>query len=209
MTAQPWQPTHPSTGSTAAARVTMREPGRFFTPDRALHSNSIQESVMPRKYTPAESIAAFWSKVNRDGPTQPHMETPCWVWNGSRATSGHGRAWSRGRLDGAHRVAFVLAFGTVSAGLQVLHRCDHPPCVRPDHLWLGDNAANVADREAKGRGQCGVKHWLAKLSDDGVRRIRERYATGAVTQKQIAAGLGVSRECIQAVLAGDAWKHVK
>jgi hypothetical protein len=92
----------------------------------------------------------FWSKVNKNGPTQPHMDSPCWEWTGAHNYQGYGRFGVDGINNHAHRVSFMLR-GAIPSGLCVLHRCDNPPCVRPDHLWLGTRADNIADMDAKGR----------------------------------------------------------
>jgi hypothetical protein len=58
----------------------------------------------------------------------------------------------------AHRWSWEIANKQrVPEGRWVLHRCDNPPCVRPDHLFLGDPKANIADMLAKGRGLTGRK----------------------------------------------------
>lgn len=57
----------------------------------------------------------------------------------------------RGRQDYTHRVSYILNVGPVPDGLWVLHRCDNPPCVRPDHLFLGTHIDNMLDAQKKGR----------------------------------------------------------
>jgi len=82
----------------------------------------------------------------------------CWLWQGgSWDRKGYGRyrvmtdGQGRQREFRAHRIAWELANGPVPPGLSVLHRCDNPACVRPDHLWLGSAADNARDAQEKGR----------------------------------------------------------
>lgn len=93
--------------------------------------------------SPAER---FWQKVDvrADG---------CWEYRGkiARAT-GYGCFSIGYEHVYAHRFSWMLARGPIPDGLCVLHHCDNRPCVRPDHLFLGDRAANNADMHAKGRG---------------------------------------------------------
>lgn len=86
----------------------------------------------------------FWSKVN--------ISTSCWNWIGCLNNKGYGefRVWKTWS-EYAHRFSWALHFGPIPNGLKVLHRCDNPRCVRPDHLFLGTQADNVADMLAKGR----------------------------------------------------------
>jgi hypothetical protein len=94
-------------------------------------------------------VNRFWSKVNK-------TET-CWLWTSNVHTNGYGQiAESRnGRLRQrwlwAHRVAWELTHGPIADGLRVLHRCDVPTCVNPDHLFLGTQIENIADSVRKGR----------------------------------------------------------
>lgn len=96
--------------------------------------------------------ALFWSKVKMgDAPND------CWVWTGATYGTGYGylRAGKR-QQHRAHRFSYELHYGPIVGHgpdneICVLHRCDNPPCVRPDHLFLGSDADNIADMTAKGR----------------------------------------------------------
>jgi hypothetical protein len=88
----------------------------------------------------------FWAKVNQ-------TET-CWLWTASTTTFGYGvigRGGKGGGFVNAHRLSWQIHFGDIPKGLCVLHRCDVPACVRPDHLWLGTKKENSLDAVAKGR----------------------------------------------------------
>ena len=87
----------------------------------------------------------FWEKVKKtDG---------CWIWTAARHWFGYGKFFiKKGQpLQLAHRISYRLAFGEIPDGLQVLHHCDVPECVRPEHLFLGTQRDNMRDCRAKGR----------------------------------------------------------
>lgn len=86
----------------------------------------------------------FWSKVDMN----PHH---CWEWQAGKNQYGYGRYWHDGKLRAAHRVSFEHFNGYLSSKLDVLHKCDNPSCVNPDHLRLGTHQDNMDDRGAKGR----------------------------------------------------------
>lgn len=118
----------------------------------------------------------------------------CWEWSGYRNESGYGvvrPGGRRGKLWLAHRLSFTLLVKPIPDELHVLHKCDNPACIRPDHLFLGTNNDNIADRIKKGRpggAQCwkrkrlGDDHPRVKVSDADVVRMRQRFANGEKTR---------------------------
>jgi HNH endonuclease len=91
----------------------------------------------------------FWAKVDTQGDL-----FDCWRWTAAVDRKGYGTIRYGGRgsiLAKAHRLSWELHFGEIPVGLHVLHRCDAPACVRPDHLFLGTNYQNIEDALAKGR----------------------------------------------------------
>ena len=134
----------------------------------------------------------------------------CWIWNG-HCVGGYGTLARR--IDGkiktllAHRISWELHNGPIPEKLLVLHHCDNPPCVRPDHLFLGDDAANHADmvsknRQAKWNGVTG-----AKLDIPRVLAIRHLKHNG-YTAAELSRPFGVSHAAITKIIRGISWKNI-
>ena len=85
----------------------------------------------------------FWTKVNRNGPTQDHMDSRCWEWAAGMGKDGYGKFRWGEKTMAAHRVAFLLATGQEPE--IVCHKCHNRSCVRPDHLYAGDHEINMID----------------------------------------------------------------
>lgn len=85
----------------------------------------------------------FWSQV--------HFGPSCWEWMGCKGTDGYGHRRHEGKVTKAHRLSWEEINGPIPPDILVLHRCDNPPCVRPDHLFLGTKADNAVDMCTKGR----------------------------------------------------------
>lgn len=200
-------------------------------------ANTVVPAPQEIKLTPAQE-ARFWAKVNKAGPTQAHMESPCWLWTAGKIRDGYGRFKVKGKTMGSHRVAYILANGSIAEGLCILHICDLPACVRVSHLRSGTNAENSADmvakkRQAKGkrngsytkpesrpRGDRngarlhperlarGEANRRSKLTDAKVIDIRTQYSRGGITLKQLAVQFGVSLSLIGYVVTRAIWRHI-
>lgn len=149
----------------------------------------------------------FWSKVEKSDSAWM-----CWEWTGALSPGGYGIFWQTSRkLIGAHRYSYTLTYRDPGE-LFVLHKCDNRKCVRPEHLFLGTRAENNADMMRKGRHRYGVvlgSHNLhAKLTEQKVIAIREKYKAGGIGPTALAKEYGVSRSVVHALLIRRTWKHV-
>ena len=158
----------------------------------------------------------FWKHVDRNGPIPPHRPElgPCWIWTGCSDRAGYGtlvRDHTHKKIVATH-ASWEIHFSPVPDGLWVLHQCDNPRCVNPDHLFLGTHADNMADMRHKGRGgykrRPGESNPIAKLTEDAVRSIRAEYAAGSVTKTALAAKYGVRVGTICFVLLRQTWQHI-
>ncbi|GGE24185.1 hypothetical protein GCM10011345_32720 [Gemmobacter megaterium] len=154
------------------------------------------------------NVERFWSKVDRPSPQS------CWEWSGA-LNKGYGQ-FHVGRSSSsvmlAHRIAYGLANGKLPEA--VCHSCDNPRCCNPAHLFGGTRADNNLDMTRKGRHAKvknairGEKHPQAKLTDTEVAAIREKYARGGATQRQLAARHGVCQRTIAKAVLGISFKNV-
>lgn len=136
--------------------------------------------------------------------------TSCWLCALAPKKGGYCRTHFAhdGRGQMVHRFFFEYHRGPIPEGLDVLHRCDVPPCCNPDHLFLGNDADNVRDCMAKGRfgrRPRGVEQSQAKLCDAAVRVIR---CSPDVSHAEMARRYGVSVSAIKFVRSGERWRHV-
>jgi hypothetical protein len=135
----------------------------------------------------------------------------CHPWIGQRNNHGYGKTWLDGKRCYAHRVAFLFEHGHWPEPV-TRHRCDNPPCVNPAHLHEGTESDNQRDSVERGRKRNGdlrgEQLTQAKLTEEQVREIRRRYATGE-TQRSIAREYGVVQTTISRVVLRERWAHVE
>ena len=151
------------------------------------------------KATPIED--RFWLYVSKTDD--------CWLWTGMiRQGSGYGMIrW--GRMQSAHRVSWQLRYGPIPDGMHVLHHCDVPLCVRPDHLFLGTHTENMRDAARKARfHREGVKNNAARLTEDQVQAIRSKYAAGGISQQALADQYGIGQASVSRIVRRANWDHL-
>ena len=143
----------------------------------------------------------FEERIDRSGE--------CHVWTGARNEHGYGVGWDGKRTRLAHRMAWAKKHGPIPAGMMVCHKCDNPPCVNVDHLFLGTQTDNMSDCANKGRLEGrrtprGSAHPQAKLTEIQVQEIREARASG-ILLKTLSARYGVSETMISYIARGKNW----
>lgn len=157
-------------------------------------------------YTKRQTLEErFWAKVNKEsGIIMPHMDTECWVWTAGKDVNGYGNFHGKYIREGAHRTSYKLSHGDIENGMVICHRCDNPPCVRPDHLFSGTVQDNVRDAINKGRMKWALSKFKRILSRRQVSEIRSAYMRGrgrGVTQKHLAIKYGVSHSTIRRTIS--------
>ena len=133
----------------------------------------------------------------------------CWPWLGLRDGSGYGRmivgsSRTSFRMQGCHRLAYMLTIGPIAHGKCVCHQCDNPACCNPSHMFLATNAENTADRVRKGRSARGEGNGRAKLSAGDVENMRKAHGSG-VTKATLARAYAVSDTHVTRIIAGTRW----
>lgn len=139
----------------------------------------------------------FWRKVDKTPGQGPWGN--CWGWNATQ-TGGYGMIWNETRMELASRISWLLHFGKFDQKAHILHRCDNPPCTNPDHLFLGDQASNMADMCAKNRKR-------RNLTEAQAIEIKLRLARGEQLAP-IARALGVNKYDVNSIRRRRSWKHL-
>ena len=182
---------------------------------RMVIEQSDDPTCEPNITLPQQYIERFWKKVNKNGPVMRADLTPCWVWTACTDKHfGYGVITMKPYHLLAHRVSWFLEHGVLLRGnkVQLMHRCDNPPCVNPDHLMIGTQKDNIHDCMDKGRFSpgyvCGEKVGNHKLTANEVLEIREKYDGVREGYAAIGKEYGVDQTNIGYILRRKTWKHI-
>lgn len=140
--------------------------------------------------------------------------TGCWNWTGATSKFGYGRMGIDNRTYSAHRVSYQVFRGEIPEGLCVCHKCDNPPCINPDHLFLGTHSENIQDAYRKGRVlppegdmsqyKKGHKAFNRVLPDNQVVEIKRMIKAG-IAPSEIARKVNVKRQVVADIKRGQAY----
>lgn len=146
----------------------------------------------------------FDSKWKRD------PATGCWLWMASTAGKGYGQFRIPGTRKNiyAHRLSYELFKGALPKGAHLMHSCDTPCCVNPDHLSIGTPLQNARDMRDKGRHLNGQLNSSAKLTADQALAIKTLLAHSNLSQRVIARLFGLQQMEISRIKRGERWAHV-
>lgn len=145
----------------------------------------------------------FWEKVSVGSDDE------CWNWKAGLTRGGYGQFSNKVMSNRAHRIAWHLSCGPIPTELFVLHKCDNPKCVNPNHLYLGSHGDNMNDRSVRNRcNQKGERNAGAKLNDNIVRDIFALREEGH-THKYISDKTNIRRTHVTKILNKQIWSHVK
>lgn len=150
-----------------------------------------------------KQIARFWTYVKKtDG---------CWIWLGGKDDNGYGKYRISVSQYKASRVSYTIHFGDPGE-IFVLHQCDNPSCIRPDHLFLGDQVDNQRDCQAKYRraehkgNNNGHTNAMSKLNPAQLKDLRFKAALGLST-RELAKQFPIGKTAIGYILSGKTYKE--
>lgn len=166
---------------------------------------SSNRCVNPDHYIEYSSdVKRFMLKVDKES-------SECWEWSGSKNRFGYGMFRIKRDVVAAHRFSYhhfvdntfpVRERNEQDEKIHILHTCDNPSCVRPEHLFVGSDYDNCLDRDMKGR------HGTAKLNSDDVKEIRQLFQSGGYV-KDISKLFNLTESNCYAVINNKHWKWVK
>jgi hypothetical protein len=146
----------------------------------------------------------FWVKTQI-----PEDISKCWQWTAAKDRKGYGLfqlgTREKSMVRSAHRIAWKLTYGELPEGLCVLHKCDHPSCVNPAHLFLGTIRDNNADCKSKQRNNTGSRNGMAKLNGSQIAEIRASYRRGRTGYRKLAKAFGVDFSTIYKIVKNRRW----
>ena len=139
----------------------------------------------------------------------PITESGCWIWTGGSDKRGYGKFWMGDRYESSHRASYLLHKGLIPDDKLILHKCDIPACVNPEHLYCGTYSENTRDAIKRNRYNRfsrvrGENHGRAVLTEIQVIEIlKSKERTADLSRKY-----NVNFMTISCIRKNKSWKHL-
>lgn len=139
----------------------------------------------------------------------PSSSNGCQIWMAAKDAAGYGRFFIGENMIFAHRVSFILVNGSIPDGMVIMHLCNNPSCVNPDHLRCGTQLENIQQREQQNRGKrfYGEENKRSKLKNTDILNIRKMGMDG-VSSSIIALHFGINARSARRIIAKQRWAHI-
>jgi len=139
-------------------------------------------------------------------------ESGCMIWTGGKNEKGYGLIHLNKKMNKAHRIAYLIYYGYLPHDMEVMHSCDNPICVCPDHLSLGTHKENMTDAKNKNRTYLipprkGRLNNKTVLTEENVKEIRKLLQDGC-RKKDLSRKFNVTMENIRCIELRKSWKHI-
>lgn len=166
------------------------------------------------KYTKFDE-ARFWSKVD-----VRKSNNSCWYWKNPTHVFGYGMFAIDKKHYTAHRLALIFFTGEEKKNMMVLHSCDNPACVNPNHLRWGTAKENTKDSIDRGRKtdpprngtlppiRYGEENPISIMTEKKVKQLRMDYSKGDVSHRELAKKYGISKSTVGQIVNYKSWKNI-
>lgn len=131
----------------------------------------------------------------------------CWEYQVCGKRDKYGLIEINGKTKRAHRISYELFVNEIPNGMCVCHKCDNPPCINPEHLFIGTNHDNRMDSVNKKRHSRGISRPLAKFNEEEIREIRELYFKGHSIEV-LALKYKVNYSTMYRIVKRHTWSHI-
>lgn len=146
-----------------------------------------------------DDLNRFWSKVNKT-----RNPFGCWEWTKTSHPFGYGRFGYDKKIYLSHRLSYQIHYGSITSKDCVLHKCDNPSCVNPQHLFLGSRADNAIDRTQKNRTLKGSAVTISIFTEQQILDIRASIKS----VKQLAIDYNANIQTIYNIRNRKTWRHI-
>ena len=156
-------------------------------------------------------INRFWKKVIKT------KSDDCWEWTAYKNKKGYGQLGLGSRGEGtilAHRASYLIHNKSLCTNLMVLHKCDNPSCVNPEHLYQGTASDNTKDMIKRNRSvfggynpASGEKNSNSKLTGNQIKNIRKEIRH--MSCRQLGKKYGVAHSTIARIIRGETWNNFR